>query len=383
MRRRDFVRASAAGAAAAAASIPAYARKRAPEYMPIVREKMESGSYLPYYEEREITEPVMLCDGEGNLNPEAIGWSRVPLTTANMKGHWPRKKRWNFWNWICPDFVFSVTVADIDYGSFCGVTFTDFNAKKQKAGIALKPGNAVYMPEEVERTIEWKGGGVDYSMINEGGDIQVRCKANNVGGKKIIADFIIHKPQGHETLNIVVPWSESRFQMNSKHNTLPAEGYVKVGDKKYVMDPEDCHGVQDFGRGMWPYRSYWNWAVCTGKQNGDLVGVNLGARWTTGTGSNENGICYNGKLYKIMEDLTWDYDPNAWENPWHIYSTHTDAVDMTLHPFLVNDTRVDIGLVGTGGACPFGTWTGTIKFGGKTVEIDHLIGWAEEFKHRW
>ena len=24
-------------------------------------------------------------------------------------------------------------------------------------------------------------------------------------------------------------------------------------DRRYVMDPAECHAVQDFGRGIWPY----------------------------------------------------------------------------------------------------------------------------------
>ena len=44
--------------------------------------------------EPEIIEPVNLCDPEGNLNPEAVGWSRHPLHHCNLRGHWPRKKRW-------------------------------------------------------------------------------------------------------------------------------------------------------------------------------------------------------------------------------------------------------------------------------------------------
>ena len=41
------------------------------------------------------------------INPAAVGWSRAPLVRANLSGHWLRKKRWNFWNWIAPRFVFS------------------------------------------------------------------------------------------------------------------------------------------------------------------------------------------------------------------------------------------------------------------------------------
>ena len=160
-------------------------------------------------------------------------------------------------------------------------------------------------------------------------------------------------------------------------------GQVTVGGKRYLMDPADCHGVLDFGRGMWPYRSFWNWGVCTGVQGGDSIGVNMGAKWTTGTGANENGICFNGRLYKVMEDLSWSYDPSDWMKPWSVRSDHSDTIDMTFHPVMVNSSQLNLGVIQTGGACPFGHWKGTIRFDGNTVEIDGLIGWVEEFAHWW
>ena len=43
--------------------------QRLPDYMPILNDRMARGDYLPHYEEREITEPVDLCDAHGYLNP--------------------------------------------------------------------------------------------------------------------------------------------------------------------------------------------------------------------------------------------------------------------------------------------------------------------------
>ena len=127
-----------------------------------------------------------------------------------------------------------------------------------------------------------------------------------------------------------MPWTGERFQLNSKHNTLPCEGAVTVGDRRYVMDPAECHAVQDFGRGIWPYRSFWNWGVATGVQDGVRIGVNVGAKWTTGTGVNENGLLIDGRLHKIMEDLRWDYDPSDWMRPWRVRAEHSGAVDLVL-----------------------------------------------------
>ena len=358
-------------------------KKRLPDYMPILNERMARGDYLSHYEEREITQPVDLCDERGTLNPEAVGWSRSPLVRANLSGHWPRKKKWNFWNWISPDFVFSVTLADLDYASFCSVSFTDFETAKNVSAISIKRAHRVPMPEHVEQSVGFEGGGMVYSNVSLGDTMKVDFSGQTKGGERIVADFEVRRPPRHESLNVVVPWTSRRFQLNSKHNTLPCEGAVTVGGKRYTMDPEKCHAVQDFGRGIWPYRSFWNWAVCTGVQGGDRIGVNMGARWTTGTGTNENGICVNGRLYKIMEDLDWSYEPGDWMQPWRIRSNHSDAIDLTLHPVVANRSQIGLGVLASGGTCSFGRWRGVIRFEGNTVEIDGLIGWAEEFAHRW
>lgn len=382
MKRRDFIKTGTAAAAGAALGTKALGKEPAPDYMPILDEKMARGEYLPHYVEREITEPVLLCDERGRLNPDAIGWARKPLIQANLSGHWPRKKRWNFWNWITPDFVFSITIADIDFATFCAVSFTDFRTRESKSGIGFKRGNSIDMPEEVEGSVVFETRKMLASLVHHGDHIKVDFRGK-AGGEEATADFRIIYPEGHETLNVVVPWSDQRFQCNSKHNTLPCEGEVKIGGKSYTMDPAECHGVHDWGRGMWPYRSYWNWGVCTGVLDGDLIGVNFGAKWTTGTGSNENGICYNGRLHKVMEDLIWEYDPDDWMKPWRVRSGHTDAIDLTMTPILANSQKISLGLLGTGGTCSFGHWNGTIRFDGKVVEIRDMIGWGEEFSHRW
>jgi hypothetical protein len=359
------------------------ARRPLPDWMPIMNRRMARGDYQPSYAEREITEQVDLCDAAGRLNPAAVGWARQPIIRGNLSGHWPRKKRWNFWNWICPRFVFSVTLADIDFAAFCAVSFTDFESGENVSGTALARPQSFTMPEQVERSVSFRGRSTEYDNINEGGDIEIHFNGRAKDGTQLFADFHVRKPPRHESLTVVVPWTPTRFQLNCKENTLPCEGAVTVGNRRYVMDPNDCHAVQDFGRGIWPRRSFWNWAVCTGVQDGRRIGVNMGGKWTTGTGANENAICVDGRLYKVMQDLQWEYDPSAAMQPWRVRSTHSDAIDLVLHPIVAPSSRLNVGVLSTGGVCAFGTWSGTIHVDGDVIRIDNLIGWAEEFAHRW
>ena len=354
-----------------------------PEFMPVVADRMGRGDYHAAYEEREITVPTDLCDAQGQLSPAAVGWSRRPLVRANLRGHWLRKKRWNFWNWISPRFVFQVTLADIDYAAFCQVTFIDFETQRTVGGTAPAWPGSLSMPEHVERTVEFRGRSMQYANVQNGGRIKVDFSGAAAGGEAIVADFVVYVPPGQESLNVVVPWSATRFQLNSKHNTLPCEGFVSVGGTRYAMEPEACHAVQDFGRGVWPYRSFWNWGVATGVQDGRRIGVNVGGKWTTGTGANENGLLIDGRLHKVMEDLRWEYDPSDPMRPWHVRAEHSRMLDLTLEPVVAHRSAVSLGVLATGGVCCFGRWHGTMRVAGEELRLRDIVGWAEEFAHRW
>ena len=66
--------------------------------------------------ERELVEPALLCTRDGDLNPEALGWSRRPLLEPNLSGHRGRRKRWNYWCITDPQVVSTLqrTVSGID-----------------------------------------------------------------------------------------------------------------------------------------------------------------------------------------------------------------------------------------------------------------------------
>jgi len=353
-----------------------------PDHLPILD---RAGRALagPVYVERELTAPVDLCDARGRLNPAAVGFSRRPLVRANLSGHWLRKKRWNFWNWIGPDFVFSVTLADIDFTSFCSFTLTDFRDGAHWAGATYGRPGRFALPEQVEASVAFQGGGLDYANRVDGADLAVRFRGRAGDGAEVAADFAVRRPPGHESLNVVVPWTETRFQCNSKHAALPCAGEVRVGERQYLFDPRTGFAVQDWGRGVWPRRSFWNWGVATGWAGDVLLGVNFGAKWTTGTGANENGILWNGRLTKVMEDLTWEYDAREWRKPWRVFAPHSGAIDLVLEPLVAHTPRLNLGVLETGGVCAFGRWRGRVRAEGREVAVDGLVGWAEEFSHRW
>jgi hypothetical protein len=260
---------------------------------------------------------------------------------------------------------------------------TDFRDGAHWTGSSYVMPWRIALPEEVDASIAFADAGIDYVNRIDGTDLAVRLRGRAGDGTEIAADFAVLRPLVCESLNVVVPWSESRFQCNSKHAALPCEGEIRAGERRYRLDRRSCFAVQDWGRGIWPYRSFWNWGVATGYADDALLGVNIGAKWTTGTGSNENGILYDGRLHKIMEDLRWEYDPVEWRKPWRVVAEHSRALDLVLEPVVAHTPRINLGVLATGGVCAFGRWRGRVQVEGREIEIDGLVGWAEEFAHRW
>ncbi len=359
------------------------AAARLADYLPIVRDRCAGADYPAAYTEIERTAAVDLCDAAGRLNDAAIGWSRTPLVRANLHGHWPRKKRWNFWNWISPQFVFSVTLADIDYGAFCQASFIDFASGRSVQATALARPGSLSLPEIVHASIAFRSAGMEYANAIDGDGAAIRFAGRATTGDRIEADFVVRRAPGHESLNLVVPWTPTRFQLNCKTNTLPCDGHVTIGGARYDMEPSSCHAVQDFGRGVWPYRAFWNWGVATGSAGGRTIGVNVGGKWTTGSGVNENALCIAGRLHKISEDLLWEYDPDHWMRPWRVRAGHSGLIDLTLRPLVAHPTRLSLGILSTQGVCCFGRWHGRLRVDGEDIAVSDLIGWAEEFAHRW
>ncbi len=332
----------------------------------------------------EITEEVDLCDDKGHLNPEAIGWSRHPYHRCNLKGSWPRKKKWNYWAFVSPECVFSITLADIDYIGLYGVYFYDFETQvKYETGFITPFGKGIELGECVEESVEFHNRKLDIELIHEKDHIQVKFSSDNMEGKKVVADFKILKPEGHETLNVVIPWSEKRFQFTSKQNTLPLEGSIFVDDREYILNPKTCFGILDFGRGKWPYHVDWNWGSFSGWQGDHLVGINIGGQWTEGTGYTENGLCIDGKLYKIPEELVIEFNSDDYTDPWVVKSPKTNMLELKLFPEWDRYSNMNLGILKTTTHQCFGRADGVVRFDGKEIKLNGIQGWIEDCHQKW
>ncbi|THA80122.1 DUF2804 domain-containing protein [Streptomyces sp. A0592] len=348
--------------------------------------------------EREITGPVGLCRPDGTLDPAAVGWSRRPLHRSAIPG-WGRTKRWEYWCVTTPTHLVALTVSDLDYLALNSVYVLEFGPGRRREfeRTAIVPGGrGVRLPDTVagsagtpplvvgpERPVR---GQVRVEIAEVPGGTRLTARCPGPGRMPVEVDLFAALPDGHETLSVVVPWSDRRFQYTSKHTARPASGTVTVGDDVLAFG-DGAWAVLDHGRGRWPRRVRWNWGAASGRTDGHTVGIQLGGQWTRGTGSTENALCVDGRLTKIGRELVWDFAPDDPLAPWTVrdgHEGHEGQVDLRFTPFHVRRVRTDVGLIGNRTDQCFGHYAGTVRDdGGRRVAVDGLLGWAENVRMRW
>ena len=340
---------------------------------------------MPGYIEREITQPVDLCLPGGKLNPDAIGWSRQPLHRCNLQGRWFSKKRWSYWAVTTEKNLFAISIFNRDYFGGVGIHLADF-VSNWSSGILVRTafGTGLHMPDIVMATTSFHHPKITAVQRHTANQVVISVDAKDFEGEPLEAELTIIYPENHETLSVVIPWNDRTFQYTSKHNTLPAGGFVRLGKREMHFEGPQCFGCHDYGRGIWPRRFIWNWGAGSACQDGRYIGLNLGAKWTDGTGMNENGICVDGKVTKVSEDLVWKYDTSDYMKPWQITAPVTGRVHLDFAPAHERTGEQHMGPTYFIPHQVFGRYNGfVVTEAGERVEVHDLFGWAEEVHGLW
>lgn len=340
-----------------------------------VKEVMPGGERIT---EREITAPVDLCLDNGQLNPAAVGWTRTALHRTRLRG-WGRNKRFEYWSIVTPTLIFTMNISHHDYRANVSVTHLDRSTFEE-----IRQGGNTWFPR--------RGGLKDHRvgepMEASRKDVVVRMTPAGDGtvlharSPRIELDVRVLAEDGHESMGVVVPWSDRKFQYTKKDNCLRAEGVIVVDGVTHEIEASTSYAVHDRGRGRWPYFTFWNWGAGNGRTaNGEELGLQFGGKWTDGTPSTENWVRIDGRLSKISAHLDWRYDPNDWLAPWTLRGPGV-AVEFTPQRHLKH--AFDRWIILSRSDTCFGLYSGVIQLdGGDVVEFSDVFGHVEEVERRW
>ena len=327
--------------------------------------------------EREIVAPVDLCLPGGRLNQQSVGWTRRALHRTGLPG-WGRNKRFEYWAVTTPDAIVTMNISHHDYRANVSVGFTERDGYRE-----LRQGGNTWLP----------GAGGMRDPLNDGPmegrrkDVLVRLTPCGTGthlyaeSPRIQVDLRVLADPDHESMGVVVPWSDRRFQYTKKDNGLAAEGVVVVDGVTHQVEALSSSAVHDRGRGRWPYFTLWNWGAGVGRtSDGRALGIQLGGKWTDGTPSSENWLRIEGRLHKIEKHLDWRYDTTDWTAPWTITGPDVEIVFTPEH-----HTRhvFNRWLVYSRGDTCFGRYSGSVVVAGEAVTFSGVFGHVEEVERRW
>lgn len=315
----------------------------------------------------EITELVDLCSG-GLLNRHAVGWTRSALHRTNLTSS--RAKRWEYWGIITDDHAIGLTIADLGYAHLEQIYVARLADGKEWIGDStsmgsLKPGLSDDPPPFTSTASR-----LSFAIEPEGHALL------SVTGKDIAAELVVEP--GGEALGVVIPWSDKKFQYTLKDLARPVRGTLTLDGETIDLDG---WAVLDRGRGIWPYSMTWNWGAGSGIVDGSWLGLQVGGKWTDGTGLTENALFVEGIAHYIPDELDWTYDLSDPTSPWRV---HGPRIDATLTPQHRRKAATNVGIISSRTFQAFGTWSGWARDSdGVRHRLDGLTGWAEEARNRW
>ncbi len=345
------------------------------------RRSLGAGPQTVHVVEREITAVTPLTRPDGRLNPEAVGWMRKPLIVTDGIGEGlrglGRNKRWEYWGVTTPNHVVALTIADLDYLGILSLWLLDRATGEEIRSEATIPfAGGIELPPTL-------GDGRAFGRSKK---LQLRVDEVPSGTRlrassdRVVFDIVAHRPEGSEALGVVVPWSESLFQYTVKDVARPATGAIWIDGVAHDLPKPHSFATMDHGRGRWPYDARWNWGAGSGFDGVRRMGLQVGGRWTDGTGVVENALFVDGRLHKISQELRWEYTPGEWLRPWRVVG---DGVDLEFAPFHVRDSVTNLRVLKSETHQCFGEWSGSVHVAGRAVRLEGLTGWAEDVHNRW
>ena len=158
---------------------------------------------------------------------------------------------------------------------------------------------------------------------------------------------------------------------------------MTYGNIQEEIRPETSLGQLDWGRGVWQYSSFWNWASASGfLPDGRTIGLNLGCGFGDTSNATENAIILDGKIHKL-DQIEFDYNHENYSNPWH-FRDNQNRLSLIFSPFKERLAETRLGIIDSEVHQMFGLFSGQITTdNAEEIPIRNLIGFAEEHKARW
>lgn len=344
--------------------------------------------------QHEITKPIPLLDGEGNLTE--AGWARklLPIYRRDrIKAGRLRIKEWDYYLVTNGRFALALTVADNSYMGLDSISLLNFEEGWEitKSPMSVLPMGGKHLPEtSAGGSTDSSGGGYGIHFKHIDGKRVLIAQMKSFGPEGSLTARIELTDEPEESMVIATPFDKpGHFYYNQKINCMRASGTVTYGynNREYVFDPASSFAVLDWGRGVWTYKNTWYWGSASGVADGASFGWNIGYGFGDTSAASENVLFFDGRVHKLGQvSFNIPTDSRGRENymsPW-TFTSDDGRFEMDFVPVLDRSSKTSVGVIESDQHQVFGHFTGrAVLDDGRVIQVRDFFGFAEKVKNKW
>jgi hypothetical protein len=327
------------------------------------------------------TPAISLCDGKGQLNPQAIGFSPRPAVHCAIPGHFGRRKRWNHWCIINPQWMLAITQADFDYVGLAAAQFVDLVSGKNISFSQTRLfARDCDLPDQ-----PFESHAFDHPLlqlrVNENSyHSAISLSASNHAGDVLQAILHVQRPAHVDSANLVVPLGPNSFHATSRQMALPCTGNLQLNGNHYECADAQSLASMDFGRGVWPLKSYWTRAAFAAPGG---IAANFGTGWTDHSGLSENTLWFGGQAVHLNNPVSIHAE-SADSMAVRQLRSEDGSVQLSFTPFQKHVTNRRFGPLYLNNRQIFGHFNGILRGAQhECVPVNNALGWLGVTESRW
>ena len=166
--------------------------------------------------------------------PGRARWSRRPLHRANLHGRSGSNKRWDYWAVLAGDLVVSSVYSNVDHFGLADVYWADLMTGESGGHAIVVASDVIELPElPGTAPLVVNRDGLDLRIVDDASGTHLTAAWHERDGRAGQLDVMVALVPDHESLNVVIPWSDQVFNFTSKHQARPAAGDLVVGDRRW------------------------------------------------------------------------------------------------------------------------------------------------------
>lgn len=336
----------------------------------------------------EITKSGNLLNDKGSLVQK--GWAKKLLLSYDRNAIKASKFRIKEWDYYCileKEFGLALTVADNSYLSIISITVFDFIHNKETSDMVIIPftmGKLNLPSSSAKGDVMVEHKKVNISLRHQEGKRKIDFEFPTFAKDKGISGSFSLKTLNKDSIVIATPFAKDplAFYYNQKINCLAADGAFTFNNTKYVFKPNNSLGVLDWGRGVWTYKNRWYWGSASGFIDEKPFGFNIGYGFGDTSAATENMLFYNGVAHKL-DEVKFHIDTKDYLQPWR-FTSNDGRFELDFEPAIDRFSNTNLLILQSKQHQVFGYFTGTVKLDdGKTLYLDHFLGFAEDVLNRW